>query len=217
MIKRLLILIIAVTLITPVATSATNSPTPTPKATATKKATPTKKPTVKRTPVEKKRVAAKKSKKRLPPSPSPKWPPVGFKSSGEVFARIPSAKELIGTASGDKKLARALAQRVDGVPVCEKFSCGAIQIASLNGCTWWEVNAKLTGETSAEDKTRITFGTIRALVRATAPKEIVTVLLVSEESLELRHRVSGISANCHHDAPSEKIPSSTYTTVIISD
>ena len=217
MIKRVLILVIAATLITPVATGATNSPTPTSKATVTQKATPTKKPTVKKTPVVKKRVATKKSKKRLPPSPSPKWPPVAFKSSGEVFARIPSAKELIGTASSDKKLARALAQRVDGVPVCEKFSCGAIQIASLNGCTWWEVNAKLTGETSAEDKTRITFGTIRALVRATAPKEIVTVLLVSEESLELRHRVSGISANCHHDAPSEKIPSSTYTTVIISD
>ena len=217
MIKRLLILIIAVTLITPVATSATKSPTPTPKATATKKAAPTKKPIVKKTPVVKKKVATKKSKKRLSPSPSPKWPPVGFKSSGEVFAKIPNTKELIGTASNDKKLARALAQKVDGVPVCEKFSCGAIQIASLNGCTWWEVNAKLTGKTSAEDATKLTFGTIRALVRATAPKEIVTVLLVSQEPLELHHRVSGISANCHHDAASEKIPSSTYTAVIISD
>ena len=179
--------------------------------------TPTKKPVVKKVPVAKKKVVTKKSKKRLPPSPAPKWPPVGFKSSGEIFAKIPNAKELIGTASNDKKLARALAQKVDGVPVCEKFSCGAIQIASLNGCTWWEVNAKLAGETSAEDPTKITFGTIRALVRATAPKEIVTVLLVSQEPLELRHRVSGISANCHHDAPREKIPSSTYTAVIISD
>lgn len=217
MIKRLLILIIAVTLITPVATSATKSPTPTPKITATKKAAPTKKPVVKKPSVAKKKVATKKSKKRLSPSPSPKWPPVGFKSSGEVFAKIPNPKELIGTASNDKKFARALAQKVDGVPVCEKFSCGAIQISSLNGCTWWEVNAKLSGETSAEDATRKTFGTIRALVRATSPKEIVTVLLVSQEPLELRHRVSGISANCHHDAPSEKIPSSTYTAVIISD
>jgi len=55
------------------------------------------------------------------------------------------------------------------------------------------------------------FGTIRTLVRATAPKEIVTVLLISQEPLELRHRVSGISANCNHDAASEKIPSSTYS------
>ena len=213
MIKRLLILIIAATLITPVATSATKSPAPTSKATATKKVTPTKKPVVKKAPVVKKKVVAKKSKKRLPPSPSPKWPPLGFKSSGDIFAKIPNAKELIGTASNDKKLAKALAQKVDGIPVCEKFSCGAIQIASLTGCTWWEVNAKLAGETSADDTTRITFGTIRALVRATAPKEIVTVLLVSQEPLELHHRVSGISANCHRDPTSEKIPSSTYTAV----
>lgn len=217
MIKRLLILIIAVTLITPVATSATKSPTPTTKVTATKKATPSKKPIVKKIPVVKKKIATKKSKKRLSPSPSPKWPPAGFKSSGEVFAKIPNSKELIGTASSDKKLARALAQKVDGVPVCEKFSCGAIQIASLNGCTWWEINAKLTGQVSAEGAIKLTFGTIRALVRATAPKEIVTVLLVSQEPLELHHRVSGMSANCHHDAASEKIPSSTYTAEIISD
>jgi hypothetical protein len=212
-IRRLLILVIAATLITPQAISATKSPTPTPKVTATKKAAPTKKPVVKKAPVVKKKVVTKKRKKRIAPSPSPKWPPVGFKSSGEIFAKIPTAKELIGTASNDKKLANALAQKVDGVPVCEKFSCGAIQIASLTGCTWWEVNAKLAGETSAEDATRITFGTIRALVRATAPREIVTVLLVSQEPLELHHRVSGISANCHRDPTSEKIPSSTYTAV----
>lgn len=211
MIKRLLVLIIAAMLITPAATSATTSPTPSPKATATKKATPDKKPVVKKTPVVKKKVVTKKSKKRLSPSPSPKWPPAGFKSNGDVFAKIPTAKELIGKASSDKKLANALAQKVDGVPVCEKFSCGAIQIASLNGCTWWEVNAKLRGETSADDATKKDFGTIRALVRATAPKEIVTVLLVSQEPLELHHRVSGISANCHQDPPSEKIPSSVYT------
>ena len=216
-IKRLIALVVVAAFLAPSAYSATKSPTPTPKATTVKKATPTKKPVVKKPSVAKKKVATKKSKKRLPPSPSPKWPPAGFKSNGEVFAKIPNTKELIGTASNDKKLARALAQKVDGVPVCEKFSCGAIQLASLNGCTWWEVNAKLSGETSAEDATRKTFGTIRALVRATAPKEIVTVLLVSQEPLELKHRVSGISANCHHDAASEKIPSSTYTAVIVSD
>ena len=172
MIKRLLVLVMAASLITPVATSATKSP-----------------------------------------SPAPKWPPVGFKSNGEVFAKIPTAKVLVGIVSRDKALAKALAKKVDGVPVCEKFSCGAIQVASLNGCTWWEVNAKLVGEVSDQDSTRITFGVIRTLVKASAPKEIVTILLISQEPLELRHRVSGISANCHHDAPSEKIPSTTYSVV----
>jgi hypothetical protein len=130
-----------------------------------------------------------------------------------VYAKIPTAKELVGITSNNAALARALAQLVDGVRVCEKYSCGAVQIASLNGCTWWEINAKLVGETSIDDKTLRTFGTIRTLVRETAPKVITTVLLISQEPLELHHVVSGISANCHHDAASEKIPSTTYSAI----
>ena len=105
-------------------------------------------------------MAKKKPRKKntLTPSPSPKWPPVGFKSNGEVFAKIPSAQELISNASNNKKLTSQLAQLVDGVRICEKYSCGAVQVASFNGCTWWEVNAKLVGETSADDLTQRTFG-----------------------------------------------------------
>ena len=152
-----------------------------------------------------------KKKVKLSPSPSPKWPPTGFKSNGEVYAKVPTAKELIGTASNSTVLTRALAQLVDGVRICEKYSCGALQIASLNGCTWWEINAKVVGAVSSDDKTLHTYGTIRTLVKETAPKVITTVLLISQEPLELHHVVTGISANCHHDATSEKIPSSTYT------
>ena len=90
---------------------------------------------------------------KLSPSPSPKWPPTGFKSNGEVYAKVPTAKELIGTASNSTVLTRALAQLVDGVRICEKYSCGALQIASLNGCTWWEINAKVVGAVSSDDKT----------------------------------------------------------------
>ena len=110
-------------------------------------------------------------------------------------------------------LTRQLAQLVDGVPICEKYSCRGIQVASLNGCTWWEINAKLVGETSIDEKTLRTFGTIRTLVKETGPKVITTVLLISQEPLELNRVVSGISANCHHDATSEKIPSSTYSAI----
>ena len=211
-------------LISPAANGATKSPSPkatatkaaAPKATATKAST-TKKPIAKK-PAAKKKVVVKKKptakrKAKLSPSPSPKWPPAGFKSNGEVYAKVPTAKELVGTASNSAVLTRALAQLVDGVRICEKYSCGALQIASLNGCTWWEINAKLVGETSADDKTLITFGNIRTLVKETAPKVITTVLLISQEPLELHHVVTGISANCHHDATSEKIPSSTYTAI----
>ncbi len=196
------------------ADAATKTPSPTAKATAkpTIKATP--KAAATKKPATKKKVATKKkAKNSLSPSPSPKWPPVGFKSNGEVYAKIPTAKELIGTASSSKVLTAQLAQLVDGVRICEKYSCGAVQIASLNGCTWWEVNAKLVGETSADDKTLRSFGTIRTVVKASAPRAITTVLLISQELIALKHVVTGISAKCHHDPVGDNTPSSTYTPV----
>lgn len=196
------------------ADAATKTPSPTAKATAKPTAKATPKATATKKAVIKKKVATKKkAKNSLSPSPSPKWPPVGFKSNGEVYAKIPTAKELIGTASSSKVLTAQLAQLVDGVRICEKYSCGAVQIASLNGCTWWEVNAKLVGETSANDKTLRSFGTIRTVVKASAPRAITTVLLISQELLALKHVVTGISAKCHHDPVGDNTPSSTYTPV----
>jgi len=196
------------------ADAATKTPSPTAKATAKPTAKATPKATATKKAVIKKKVATKKkAKNSLSPSPSPKWPPVGFKSSGEVYAKIPTAKELIGTASSSKVLTAQLGQLVDGVRICEKYSCGAVQIASLNGCTWWEVNAKLVGETSADDKTLRSFGTIRTVVKASAPRAITTVLLISQELLALKHVVTGISAKCHHDPVGDNTPSSTYTPV----
>jgi hypothetical protein len=193
------------------------TPTPTAKTTAKPSAKPkvspkaTAKATSKAT---KKAVVKKKPRKKVSVSPSPKaiWPPEGFKANGEVFAKIPNAKELVGTASNSKILTAQLAQKVDGVAICEKYSCGAVQVASLNGCTRWEINAKLVGETSATDKTLKTFGSIRTLAGPTTNKQITTILLISQEPLELRHVVTSISAICHHDSTSEKIPSTTYKT-----
>jgi hypothetical protein len=203
------------TLFAPSAHAATKMPTPKATTTSTKKATPTKKSTATKKAVVKKKAVKKKPQRKatLSPSPSPKWPPAGFKSNGEVFARIPNAKELIGTASNSKILTRQLARLVDGVRICEKYSCGAVQISSLNGCTWWEITANLVGAKSDEDQTTRIFGTIRTLVRESAPKQITTVLLISQEPLELNHAVTGIVASCHHDATSEKLPSSTYTAI----
>ena len=210
MIKPLVVLVIAALVISPHADAETKTPSPTPKTTAT----PTPKTTATKKAVIKKKVVPKKrAKKTLSPSPSPKWPPVGFKSNGEVYAKIPTPKELIGTASSSKVLTAQLAQLVDGVRICEKYSCGAVQIASLNGCTWWEVNAQLVGETSADDKTLRSFGTIRTVVKASAPRAITTVLLISQEPLALKHVVTGISAKCHHDPVGDNTPSTTYTPI----
>ena len=180
---------------------ATAKPTVSPKATAKATAKTTKKAVVKKKP---------RKKVTITPSPKPKWPPSGFKANGDVYAKIPNAKELVGTASNSKILTAQLAQKVDGVAICEKYSCGAVQVASLDGCTWWEVNSKLVGETSATDKTLKTFGSIRTLAGKTTSKQITTILIISQEPLELRHVVTNISAICHKDPATEKIPSTTY-------
>ena len=193
--------------------AATSKATPSPTAKATAKATakPTVSPkaTAKAT---KKAVVKKKPRKKVTITPSPKasWPPKGFKANGDVYAKIPNAKELVGTASNSKILTAQLAQKVDGVAICEKYSCGAVQVASLDGCTWWEVNSKLVGETSATDKTLKTFGSIRTLASKTKSKQITTILIISQEPLELRHVVTNISAICHKNPAIEKIPSTTY-------
>ena len=191
--------------------AATTKATPTPTAKASAKHSVSAKATAKPT-ATKKAVVKKKPRKKvtITPSPKPKWPPSGFKANGDVYAKIPNAKELVGTASNSKILTAQLAQKVDGVAICEKYSCGAVQVASLDGCTWWEVNAKLVGETSATDKTLKTFGSIRTLAGKTTSKQITTILIISQEPLELRHVVTNISAICHKDPATEKIPSTTY-------
>ena len=191
--------------------AATTKATPTPTTKTTAKPSVSAKATAKPT-ATKKAVVKKKPRKKMtiPPSPKPTWPPSGFKANGDVYAKIPTAKELVGTASNSKILTAQLAQKVDGVAICEKYSCGAVQVASLDGCTWWEVNAKLVGETSATDKTLKTFGSIRTLAGKTTSKQITTILLISQELLELRHVVTNISAICHKNPATEKIPSTAY-------
>ena len=154
-----------------------------------------------------------KAKATFTPSPSPVWPPKGFIKSkdGNAFVRIPTAKELVGLASNDKVLTRALAKTVDGVPVCEKYSCGAVQVASLTGCTWWVITADIKGPTSVDDKTLKLFGTVRTTIAETGAKKYATVLIVSSEVIELRHFVANIKATCRKDVPAEKVPGTSYT------
>ena len=158
-------------------------------------------------------VVAATKKAKITPSPSPAWPPKGFVKSkdGNTFAKIPTAKELVGLASNDKILTRALARQVDGVPVCEKFSCGAVQVASITGCTWWVVTANVRGAVSAEDPTKKTFGTVRTTIGETGAKKYATILIISQEPIELEHSISNIKASCRKDVPQEKVPATTYT------
>ena len=192
------------------AVAATKSPTPTPKATATKKATPTpkasptKKAPTKKAPVKKPPVKKKKKKDvKLSPSPSPKWPPAGFKTDAlgvtKLYMKVPTAKELVGILSAKTALS---AQIKD----CTKFTCGAVLVASEIGCRWWQVTADVVGATSLENRTLKTFGKITSSVAASTPQKIVTVLLVTTEPIGFGHILSNISADCNQGEPTGPIP-----------
>ena len=91
----------------------------TPSTTTTKKvssASPSAKPTSSSTKlpvvkkVTKKPVYKRVVRKKVKPlkSPSPQWPPANFKSSGSIYAKVPTAKELEGYASNSSYLTMGL-------------------------------------------------------------------------------------------------------------
>ena len=183
--------------------AATKKVTPTPKASPTKKAPTKKKPPVKKAPVKKK----KKKNVKLSPSPSPKWPPAGFKTDAlgatNLYMKVPTAKELVGILSAKTALS---AQIKD----CTKFTCGAVLVASEIGCRWWQVRADVVGTTSAEDRTLKTFGKITASVAASVPQKIVTVLLITTEPIGSGHILSNIIADCNQGEPTGPLPFTEY-------
>ncbi|CAB4786807.1 unannotated protein [freshwater metagenome] len=190
------------------ATAATKSPTPTPKASVTKKA-PVKKAPVKKPPVKKKK-KKKNNNSKVSPSPSPKWPPAGFKTDplGEtkLYLKVPTAKEVVGILSAKS----ALSSRVES---CKKFTCGAVLVASDMGCRWWQVTADVVGATSSKDRTLKTFGKITTSVPGSAGVKIVTVLLITTEPIGVGHIVSNISADCNQSDPPDLLPNTEYKAV----
>jgi hypothetical protein len=159
------------------------TPTPTPKATATKKATPTKKP--------------------VAPSPSPKWPPTGFKVMDDIYYRTPSVEVMMNVAAGNSSLAKAIA-------ACKEYSCGRLQVASLIGCVYWEIDSKVITPNPDLINSFLTMGMLRTLAKKSAPKEVVTLVLPSGELLSGTIAVVPIGITCHQDQTTEIVPSNTY-------
>lgn len=172
------------------------TPTPTTKATATKKATPTKKPAVKQT-------------KRNPvkPSPSPKWPPTGFKVMDDIYYRTPSVEVMMNVAADTTPTAKALAK---AIAVCKEYSCGRLQVASLIGCVYWEIDSKVITPNPDLANSFLTLGMLRTLAKKSAPKEVVTLVLPSGELLSGTIAVVPVGITCHQDQTTEVVPSNTY-------
>ncbi len=204
---------------------ATAKPTANPTAKATVKATakPTTKTTAKPTakaattkkPVAKKTTAKPKPKpkrtKKIKPSPTPVWPPKNYAQNGDIYAKIPTSKELLGLASANKRLSSELNQ-------CETYTCGAILAASFAGCDWWEFTADVVGPTSDTDPTPVKLGTLTTLYGASKPKQITPYILISQEEVKLGHKVSGIKVVCHREPiPADlQVPSNTYVKVSVT-
>ena len=152
---------------------------------------------------------------KIKPSPSPKWPPVGFSVKGEIYAKVPSVKELVGIASNSKVITAQLAEKVDGTLICQKYSCGAITVASTNGCTWWEVKSRVKGPKNLEDSSIVVHGNLRTTTTGTEPKVYKTILLISSEAIERGNKISNINVICHHAPPGERLKTNVYTPAAI--
>ena len=174
------------------------------KPTAKPSTSNTNKPVAKKS--TKKTIYKKVIRKKIKPlkSPNPQWPPANFKSSGSVFAKVPSAKELEGYASNSSYLTM-------GLSYCQTYACGSVFLASETGCNWWQVDAMVNAPSKENPNNRETVGTIRTLEPGSKPKKIVAILLKSNVLIEDGVSVGGITARCWSTERPANIPSNTYT------
>jgi len=203
--RTTLVLTLCLALIPAQSMAATKTPTPTPKTTVKATPTPTAKATVKATPTPTKKATVKKKKKKKPvaPSPSPKWPPLGFKVMDDIYYRTPTVEVMMNVAAGNSSLAKAIA-------ACKEFSCGRLQIASLIGCVYWEIDSKVITPNPDIAGSYLTLGMLRTLAKKSAPKEVVTLVLPSGELYSGTIAVVPLGITCHQDATTETVPSNTY-------
>ena len=233
--RKLFVAVLAVSLFNGSAYAATKKPSPTPTVKVTTKATakvtarasatstakitakptsttkstakPTAKTTASATATKKKVVYKPRPRKTVKVSPSPKaiWPPIGYVKNDDIYAKVPTSKELIGLSSANKKLANDL-------KACENLTCGAIFATSIAGCNWWEFTGDVTGPASDTDKTIIKYGSVKSLFGSSKAKEIQTYIMVSQEPIKTGFLISNIQMLCHRDAapPDLTIPSHSY-------
>jgi hypothetical protein len=135
------------------------------------------------------------------PSPKAKWPPKDFISRDGIFARVPSAEELVGILSAAKSLTRK-------VEPCTEFVCGAVQVATQMGCKWWEVNSRVY----SQEKELI--GGLQTIASSSLPREVKTILLISPEPLDSLEYISNIEVVCHQEAKPAGTPSTSFTRLV---
>lgn len=185
-------------------TAVAETVTPTAAATATVTPKPTPKPSIKPTPakkvVEKAEKKPARKKVRIAPSPKPVWPPKGFTVADDVYAKLPTPKELVGIISAQKYLANLIKK-------CDDVICGSVQVASETGCIWWEVLSTVVARNGRK------LGDLKTAHGATNPREIKTFLIISPEPVAPGLKVVMRSVICHRGARDKSNPSIQYLKV----
>lgn len=149
---------------------------------------------------------AKKKEAKPIPSPSPTWPPPGYKGINGVYAKVPSSKELIGLLSARRSLQKIVKQ-------CEEFACGAVIVAAESGCEWWEVTSNVR-QANVLTLERDKVGTLVTYASGSEPKALKTIFLVSQEPVDPRLSISGIRVICHRDSFDKPKSGNNYTKIV---
>jgi hypothetical protein len=120
-----------------------------------------------------------------------------------IYWRTPSVETMMNVAAGDAALTRA-------IKACKEFSCGRIQVASIIGCVYWEIESKVITPNPDIPNSFLTMGMLRTLVKTSAAKEVATVVLRSGVAYSPTVAVVPTTVVCHQDQTSERAPSNTY-------
>jgi hypothetical protein len=121
----------------------------------------------------------------------------------DVYWRTPSVEIMMNVAAGNSALTKAIA-------ACKEYSCGRLQVASLIGCVYWEIDSKVITPNPDIAGSFLTKGMLRTLAKKSLPKEVVTLVLPSGELYSGTIAVVPIGITCHQDQTTEKVPSNTY-------
>ena len=145
----------------------------------------------------KKKAAAKKKRVNPQISPSPKWPPKGFKAADGLFAKIPTKRELTGLISAKPAL-------LEEIQACQDFACGSIVVASENACLWWEVLSTVSGPKLSDSATITSYGSLQTKKTGSAPRTQKIILLISPEPVAENVTVGNINVVCHRSGKKGK-------------
>ena len=140
------------------------------------------------------------------------WPPNGFTSVGNAYARVPTGDELVGILStSDDATSSINSCAADPKNPSEPaISCAAILVGATERCSWWKVTSTVTGIDPAAQGNRITLGEIVTVQAGARAKTIQTIFLVTPVPLEAGVKFSAIHALCGIGSSTDLIPSSSF-------